>query len=74
MSAQSSLHKKSVYIFTLYRTSVIILTPPALHTEFHSIVQLCMKGVLQTNREAFFEKDVFRFFLKEWRDGELQIF
>ena len=37
-----------MYKFTLYRTSVIVLTPPPLHTHIHSIVKLCRKGVSQT--------------------------
>ena len=53
-----------MYIFTLYRTSVIILPPLLLHTHIHSIVKLCRKGVLQTKREAFFEKTFFRFFFR----------
>ena len=60
-----------MYKFTLYRTSVIILTPPPLHPYIHLIVKLCRKGVLQTKREVFFENMFFRFFL--W-DGELRTF
>ena len=59
-----------MYIFTLYRISVIILTPPPLHTHIHSIVKLCRKGVLQTKREAFFKKMCFQIFLERgerWR-------
>ena len=63
-----------MYRFTLYRTSVIILTPSPRHPHIHSTVKLCRKGVLQTKREAFFEKIVFRFFLKEERTGELRTF
>ena len=59
-----------MYIFTLYRTSVIILTPPLLHTHIRSTVKLCRKGVLQTKREGFFEKFYFQIFLQRgerWR-------
>ena len=38
--------QNGMYKFALYRTSVIILTPPPLHTHIHSIVRLCRKGVL----------------------------
>ena len=44
--------QKCMYVFTLYRTSVIILTPFPLHPHIHSVVKLCRKGVLQTKREA----------------------
>ena len=54
--AQSALHKKIIYIFTLYRTSVIILTPPLLRPHSYSVVKLRGKGALQTKREPFFKK------------------
>ena len=47
---------KSMYVFTLYRTlycTVIILTPPPLHTNIHSIVKLC-KTVLYEPREKLY--------------------
>ena len=62
--------QKSMYRFTLYRTSVIILTTPPLHPHIHSIVKLCRKGVSQTKREAFFKKMYFQIFLERgerWR-------
>ena len=61
-----------MYIFTLYRTPVIILTPPLLHTHIHSTVKLYRKGALQTKREAFFKNMFSDFFLKVERDGELR--
>ena len=67
--------QKSLYKFTLYRTSVIILTLPPLYTHIHSIVKLCGKGVSQTKREAFFKKMCFQIFLERGeRDGELRTF
>ena len=63
-----------MYKFALHRTSVIILTPPPLHTHSHSIVKLCRKGVSQTKREAFFKKMCFQFFLERgerWRDADV---
>ena len=50
--------QKSMYIFTLYRTSVIILKPLHLHPHIHSTVKLCRKDVLQTKREAFFKRNL----------------
>ena len=66
----SSKHftQKKYYIFTLYRTSVIILTPPPLHTHIHSAVKLCRKGVSQTKREVFLKK-MFQIFLER---GEME--
>ena len=66
--------QKGMYIFTLYRTSVIILTPLLLHTHIHTTVKLCRKGVLQTKREAFFKKMCFEIFLKRgerWRAADV---
>ena len=63
-----------MYIFTLYRTSVIILTPPPLHPHIHSVVKLCRKGVSQTKREAFFKKMCFQNFLERgerWRAADV---
>ena len=63
-----------MYIFTLYRTSVIILTLLLLHPHIHSTVKLCRKGVLQTKREAFFKKMCFQIFLERgerWRAGDV---
>ena len=40
--------QKRVYIVTLYRTLVIILTPLLRHTHSHSSVKLCRKSALQT--------------------------
>ena len=63
-----------MYKFTLYRTSVIILTPPPLHPHIHSIVKLCSKGVSQTKREAFFKKMCFQIFLERgerWRAADV---
>ena len=59
--------QKSMYKFTLYMTSIIILTPPPLHTNIHSIVKLCRRGVSQTKREAFFKKMCFQIFLSGLR-------
>ena len=66
--------QKSMYVFTLHRTSVIILTPPPLHPHIHSTVKLCRKGVSQTKREAFFEKMRFQIFLERgerWRSADV---
>ena len=66
--------QKGMYIFTLYRTSVIILTPLLLHPHIHSTVKLCRKGVLQTKREAFFEKMYFQIFLERgerWKAADV---
>ena len=63
-----------MYIFTLYRTLVIILTPLLLHTHIHSTVKLCRKGVLQAKREAFFKKMGFQIFLEReerWRAADI---
>jgi len=60
-----------MYIFTLYRTSVIILTPPSLHPHIHSTVKLCR---IQTKREAFFKKMGFQIFLERgerWRAADV---
>ena len=65
---------KSMYKFTLHRTSVIILTPPPLHTHIHSIVKLRRKCVSQTKREAFFKKMCFQIFLdrgERWRAADV---
>ena len=63
-----------MYVFTSYMTSVIKLTPPPLHTHIHSTVKLCKKGVLQTKREAFFEKMCFQIVLEKgerWRAADV---
>ena len=60
--------------FRLCNTSVIILTPPPLHTHIHSIVKLCRKGVSQTKREVFFKKMCFEIFLERggrWRIADV---
>ena len=73
-----------MYIFTLYRTSVIIVTPPSLHAYTHSLNSepVQKKKMLYKPREKrSLERCVFRFFLKEedcelrtvvGRDGELR--
>ena len=73
LSSKRFTHK-SMYIFTLYRTSVIILTPLPLHPHIHSTVKLCRKYVLQTKREAFFKKMCFQIFLERgeiWRAADV---
>ena len=59
------LTQKSMYIFTLYRMSVIILTPLPLHTHIHSIVRLCRKA----KRKVFF-RDLFSGF--SWKRREMK--
>ena len=67
--------QKCVYIFTLYRTSVIVLKPPPLHPLIHSIIKRVQKSCFYKPREKPFLKwCVFRCFLKEERDGELRTF
>ena len=61
-----------MYKFTLYRTSVIILTPPPLHPHSHSI--LAEKVFYKPREKRSLKRCVFRFFLKEERDGELRTF
>ena len=72
---------KRMYIFTLYRTSVIILTPPPLPwsthipspTHPHIQWSNCAEKVLCKPREKCSLKScVFRFLLKVERDGELR--
>ena len=60
----------SMYKFTLYGTSVIILSPPPLHPHIHSIVKLSRKGASQTKREAFFKKMCFQIFLERGERSE----
>ena len=63
-----------MYIFTLYRTSEIMLTSPPLHPHIRSTVKLCRKGALQTKREAFFKKIFFQIFLERgerWRAADV---
>ena len=65
--------QKSMYKFTLYRTSVIILTPPPLHPHIHSIVKLCRKGVHKP-REKRSLKRCFQIFLQRgerWRAADV---
>ena len=63
-----------MYIFTLYRIPVIILTPLLPHPHIHSTVKLSRKGVLQTKREAFFKKMCFQILLEReerWRAADV---
>ena len=52
----------------------MILTPPPLHTHIHLKSNCAEKMFYKPREKRSLKRCVFRFFLKEVRDGELRMF
>ena len=71
--SSSALYKKYVHIYTVQNISNHINTTSSTSTHpFNS--QTVQKRCFTNQERSVLQKDVFRFFFKEERDGELRTF